>query len=104
MDKTLLGIIVLIIFFSIWGLVVMKIAHSKGRKGWGYFLLGFFLSWIGLIIVLVMKDTRTNKNSHKLFCEKCGQPQSIKNKNCWSCGAPLNKIKIEPEIGQLNTK
>jgi len=104
MDKTLLGIIVLLIIFSLWGFIVMKIAYRKGRKSWGYFLLGFFLSWIGLIIVLVMKNTKVNKDSPKLICEKCGQPQSIKNKNCWSCGAPLKKLVTETKIGQLNTK
>mgnify|MGYP003576694526 CR=1 FL=1 len=44
----------------IWGLLswgVAALATSRGRSGFGYFLLSFFLSpLLGLIVVLVTKD------------------------------------------------
>lgn len=44
----------------VWGLLswgVAALATSRGRSGFGYFLLSFFLSpLLGLIVVLVTKD------------------------------------------------
>ena len=46
--------------FLVWGLLALGVAGlaaSRGRSGFGFFLLSFFLSPIlGLIVVLVMKN------------------------------------------------
>lgn len=44
---------------SMWGAFTAVIADKKGypsRVGW--FLIGFFLSWVGLVIVLIMPKYR----------------------------------------------
>lgn len=47
-------------FFVIWGLLswgIAALANSRGRSGFGYFLLSFcFSPVLGLIVVLVTKD------------------------------------------------
>ena len=43
------------VIFIIWATIV---GHNKGRTLAG-FLLGFFLSWIGLIIIYVMSPKNT---------------------------------------------
>jgi hypothetical protein len=47
-------------FFVVWGLLswgVAALANSRGRSGFGFFLLSFIFSpLLGLIVVLVMKN------------------------------------------------
>ncbi|MEO6123165.1 MAG: DUF2510 domain-containing protein [Ilumatobacteraceae bacterium] len=38
------------------GLICMVVAMGKGQQAWVGFLLGFFLSCAGLIVVLLMKN------------------------------------------------
>ena len=48
------------VFLFFWGLLswgIAALASSRGRSGFGYFLLSFFFSpLLGLIVVLVTKD------------------------------------------------
>ncbi|WP_313330363.1 SHOCT domain-containing protein [Comamonas sp.] len=50
----------LFLLLVFWGLLswgVASLATSRGRSGWGFFLLSFFMSpLLGLIIVLIMRD------------------------------------------------
>jgi hypothetical protein len=50
----------LFIFLLVWGLMcwgVAALAGSRGRSGFGFFLLSFIFSpLLGLIVVLIMKD------------------------------------------------
>lgn len=40
----------------IFGLICMIIASGKGQPPWVGFLIGFFLSCVGLVVVLMMKS------------------------------------------------
>ena len=40
-----------------FGVTTMFIARSKGRNMIGWFFIGFFLSWLGTIIILFMGKT-----------------------------------------------
>ena len=40
----------------IFGVACSLIANSKGRSAVGWFFIGFFIQWIGLIIILVLSN------------------------------------------------
>ena len=52
-----------VIGFIIWILVIAwtaAIARRKGRSAFGWGLLAFFFSFIGLIVILLMPSRRTS--------------------------------------------
>ncbi|GAB2703937.1 SHOCT domain-containing protein [Comamonas sediminis] len=58
----------LFIVLFIWALLawgVTSLAISRGRSGWGFFLLSFLLSpLVGLIVVLVTKDLAAERQQY----------------------------------------
>lgn len=52
-----MGLIIALIF----GIVCAVIAHAKGRSAVGWFFIGFLLSLIGFILVLVVSDKEAEK-------------------------------------------
>ncbi|MBI9017021.1 MAG: hypothetical protein JEZ07_07165 [Phycisphaerae bacterium] len=53
------------IIATIIGLICAIIARSKGRSVIGWFLIGFFLGLIGLIIMLVVSNKKDEKQKHE---------------------------------------
>lgn len=49
-------IIVMLLVGAVFGVICGRIAQRKGYSYWSYFALGFLLSAIGLIVVLIMQD------------------------------------------------
>ena len=83
-------------------IVATIIGSKKGKGGLG-FVLGFFLSWIGVIIIAVMEDEAKRDQEHretlaavgggkqvvKVKCPKCGALADEGVKFCPGCGAPM---------------
>lgn len=55
----MLGIQLLIM--AIFGVIAMLIARAKGRSGIGWFFGGFFLTWIGVIIVACLSNRKEDE-------------------------------------------
>jgi 1,4-dihydroxy-2-naphthoate octaprenyltransferase len=49
----------LIVFVVILGAICAALAHQKGRRPAGYFVLGALLPVIGLVMVIAMRPART---------------------------------------------
>lgn len=73
------------------------IASSKGRSGFGYFVLGFFFPLIGALIALGVPSLRATPTTSALasarhpedfvLCYQCGRPRKA-GQACKNCGAP----------------
>lgn len=50
-----------IIIWLLFAIITAIVAHSKGRNAIGWFIMGFFLSLIGLIILLLVGRTVENE-------------------------------------------
>ncbi len=73
--------VILIISAIITGIIAEAIASSKNQKG---FWWGFWLSWIGIIVVACMpNNTNTNNNSYNNSSkyEKLEKLQKLKETN-----------------------
>ena len=49
-------LLIQLIVMSVFGAIAAAIANSKGRSAVGWFFGGFFLSWIGVVIVAVLPN------------------------------------------------
>ena len=58
----IIGLISMLAF----GVTTMFIARSKGRNMIGWFFIGFFLSWLGTIIILFMGKTAAAAAKHNV--------------------------------------
>ena len=59
-------LITVVVFWMLFGVITMFIARSKGRNMIGWFFIGLFLSWIGLIIILFMGKTAAAAAKHNV--------------------------------------
>lgn len=64
-------------------IVAVLIGVGKGKGGVG-FLLGFFLSWIGVIIILVMENSTDKERRHQetLVAVSGGGGVKVRCPNC----------------------
>jgi hypothetical protein len=68
------------------------IASNKGRSGFGYFLLGFFFSIVGLLIAIGMPalnaagTPRQLRANDLVVCHACRRPHRADAISCPSCG------------------
>lgn len=95
MDDFIFVIVYLIIVFgtaSIWGAITWKVNDSKGYSSNGFWW-GFFLGWIGLIVVAC----RSNVSGYKMSGWKCvcGRVHSDYVTAC-ACGRIKNNISSMP--------
>lgn len=51
-------LLVQLLFMVLFGVICALIANNKGRSVVGWFLIGFLLTWIALIIILVVSNPR----------------------------------------------
>lgn len=80
-----MGVLVALIIRTTFGLISMTVAGSKGRSKFGWFVGGFLLGLIGLIIVLCLGDVEKKKefrdgvrNENKRLREKL-RKEKMKN-------------------------
>ena len=52
------GLAIQLIIMVIFGIITAAVASSKGRTPVGWFFCGFFISWIGLIIICCMSNIK----------------------------------------------
>ena len=54
-------LIIQLVVMSVFGAIASAIASSKGRSTVGWFFGGFFLTWIGIVIVAVLPNLKEQK-------------------------------------------
>lgn len=78
-------------WIALWlGLAVAAgvIADSKGRSGFGYFVLGIFFPLIGVLIALGVPSLKTTPVASDLIaCHSCGKPRRADSERCPNCGS-----------------
>jgi hypothetical protein len=91
------------VFLVFWGLIFAAIGASMARRRfrpvWLGLVLGFFLSWIGLIVLAVMGPKSGPP------CIACGMPlqlswvggQTIPARVCLMCGADQRQTAWQPQ-------
>jgi len=52
------GLVVALAIRLVFGVLCAVVASGRGRSGGAWFFLGFFLGWVGLIVLLVIPDLR----------------------------------------------
>ncbi len=77
------------------GLITAFIAQSKGRSGCLFFLLGFLLGPIGIIIALIMPGSPPPRKLKK--CPSCGAMIPEDALKCPRCGHDFTDLKNIPE-------
>lgn len=64
------------------------IASSKGRSGFGYFVLGLLLPLIGIIIAIGIAPLSEARPINSFIdCQKCLRPYRGNLQNCPHCGS-----------------
>jgi len=64
------------------------VAHRKYRNWLGWFALAFFLNWIALILILILKD-QTPVSGQKCPNPHCRANVSRDRETCHRCGVRL---------------
>lgn len=85
------------------GISAAIVASNKGRDVTGWFLLGFILGPIGIVLSLVVSRNEENLQEHAVasgefrVCEYCAELVKFQAKICKHCGKELPKLS-KPEM------
>lgn len=81
-------------------IIATIIGVNKGKGGIG-FILGLFLSWIGVIIVAVLENTKQREQQHaEMLAAVGGKGGQVVKVKCPNCGALADEnVKFCPECG-----
>lgn len=79
------------------------IASSKGRSGFGWFLLGCFFSLLALIAAAAMPSIKADPNAPSpethVRCPDCKELVLKEARKCKHCGCALVPESEQPKIG-----
>ncbi|MGI9557739.1 MAG: hypothetical protein ACR2N5_07345 [Solirubrobacterales bacterium] len=75
----------IVILFS-FGLATAIIGRAKGSSFFIWFLVGFFVPFLGLVAVILY---RTEKEEPERRCPRCGMIQKLYVQVCRRCGEDL---------------
>jgi len=86
-----LNMIEILLLWFVLCILVAWIGTQKGRSGWGFFFLSFFLSpLIGFLVVLALPakapGVSTPRGSDLILCSACGRPHRADTNDCPHCG------------------
>lgn len=87
-------ILLVVLFWLLVATVTGVVASSKGRSGFGWFLLAFFLlSFFALILVALLPSRKRDPNAPTakthVSCPDCREPVLNEARRCKHCGTPL---------------
>lgn len=83
----------LLFLWIVCAIVTAIIASSKGRSGFGWFILGFLLSLIALLLVIVLPSKKRDPNAPSpethVRCPDCREFVYKDASKCKHCGVTL---------------
>ncbi len=83
-----------LLFFVITGSITAVIASKKNRSAVGFFILGFVLPLLGIIVALIVSPGQppAPRNMRSVVCPRCNARQNIdlqqSSYECWQCKSP----------------
>ncbi len=88
----------ILLFWFLPAIATGVIASNRGRSGAGWFLLGVFLGWIALVIVLVLPtptdpmpvNVLPSGGDPRQPCPRCGESIPLAARVCRFCGQELS--------------
>ncbi len=78
------------------GLIASWIARSKGKSGYLWFLTGFLLGPIGILLALLVPSSNPPLRDKKR-CPRCGRKVDKKAFRCPYCGYDFTDLNNIPE-------
>jgi len=64
------GLLVILLVRAAFGVACMLIAQSRGRSAVAWFLIGFFVTCIGVVIVLVLPDLKVQEERERRLADE----------------------------------
>ena len=100
-----------ILYFIVWLIlcaVAGTIADKKGRMGWAYFTISFFLSpLVGILIAVAQSPITKNIEKQQIQsgearkCPHCAELVKLEAKICKHCGKDLPAVEPMSRIDSL---
>lgn len=92
----------IVLIWIVCAILSAVVASSKGRSGFGWFLLGFFLGPLGLLAAIGVSKTEARiyspPQSALRPCPVCAEMIQPAAKKCRFCGTDVEAVQREPSI------
>ena len=89
---------VLLVVGTFFGMVSATIAHYKGRSRLRWFLVGFFLHVLGLVVVFLPMAIKPGVTKQ---CLNCAEIVKAEARRCRYCGAVLGAAEPRELVGRM---